>query len=416
MHCLQRIVLAIAIASSGCGDDSRNGNTTVSGTPNAGGSTFAAGSGGNATTGGIPSTVMTAGGGALAGSPASSGGATAASASGGVPAAGGTTASSAGGSTNTSGGTSGVGGSGGSAGAATGGQGGVTGPFPNLAVFGNTTTLELAPVLLAAKSVYPGKATVANGGIPNLWSGADLATNAETQALVQSVSHTNLRIVFTVCEGIYRIVARRSASISTLADLRGKRIATTPGTSSAYFLHAMLATVQLDESAVTVVPSGAPSQIPGMLSGRQVDAATIWEPEIQNASDALGSDALEFSDKTIYRELFDLHTTAEKLANADTRRGIVQFLRALVTATGDIAAQPSSVLPLVASTTGFDSALISKSWKYESFPGTMVSDLLDVLEQEEVWLAKSSGRAARSRATLSSLIDDSPLKEAMSMP
>jgi NitT/TauT family transport system substrate-binding protein len=368
-------------------------------------------------TGGAPSTVMTASGGTGAGAATSTGGAATTSASGGIPVgAGGTATSSTGGSTSSSGGAAGAQGSGGSAGAATGGQGGAIGPFPNLAVFGNTTTLELAPVLLAAKSVYPGKATVANGGIPNLWSGADLATNAETQALVQSVSHSDLRIIFTVCEGIYRIVARRSAGISTLADLRGKRIATTPGTSSAYFLHSMLATAQLDESTVTVVASGLPSQIPGMLSGRQVDAATIWEPEIQNASDALGSDAIEFSDKTVYRELFDLHTTSEKLANADTRRGIVQFLRALVTATGHINAQPSSVLPLVASTTGFDSTLITKSWKYESFPGTMVSDLLDVLEQEEAWLAKSSGRAARPRATLSTLVDDSVLKDAMSTP
>jgi NitT/TauT family transport system substrate-binding protein len=271
-------------------------------------------------------------------------------------------------------------------------------------------------VLLAAKSVYPGRAKVSNGGIPNLWSGGDLATNAETQALLQSVSHPNLRIVFTVCEGIYRIVARRSAGISTLSDLRGKRIATTPGTSSAYFLHAMLATVQLDETAVTVVASAAPSQIPGMLTSRQVDAATIWEPEIQNASDALGSDAVEFQDRTVYRELFDLHATAEKLANPDARRGIVQFLRALVTATGDIDAQPSSAWPLVGSTTGFDTTLISKAWKNESFPGTLVSDLLDVLEAEETWLAKNAGRAPRTRSTLATLIDDSLLKEAMGMP
>jgi NitT/TauT family transport system substrate-binding protein len=415
-------VVALAIAPSGCSSGSRDGNANVTGPTNAGGATFAGGAAGNANavaSGGAPSSVMTASGGSLAGGATSTGGATAVNAGGAAVSTGGTTTSSAGGATNASGGAAGTPGSAGAAGAAgtpQGGQTGVTGTFPNLAVFGNTTTLELAPVLLAAKSVYPGKATVANGGIPNLWSGADLATNAETQALVQSVSHSNLRTIFTVCEGIYRIVARRSAGIAMLSDLRGKKIATTPGTSSAYFLHAMLATAQLDETAVTIVPSLAPSQIPSMLSGRQVDAATIWEPEIQNASDALGSDAIEFSDKSVYRELFDLHTTAEKLANADTRRGIVQFLRALMTATTNIDAQPSSVLPLVASTTGYDMTLISKSWKYESFPGTMVPDLLDVLEQEEVWLAKNAGRTARPRATLSSLIDDSPLKEAMSMP
>ena len=44
-----------------------------------------------------------------------------------------------------------------------------------------------------------------------------------------------LRIILTVSEGYYRIVARRSAGISSLADLKGKRIATFPSTSSAYY-------------------------------------------------------------------------------------------------------------------------------------------------------------------------------------
>src|SRR5581483_3075446 len=171
----------LAIASSGCGDGSRNGNTNVTGPPSTGGATFATGgaTSSSVSAGGVPSTVMTAGGGTPTGSTASTGGTTA-NASGGVPVgAGGAATSSTGGATNASGGTAGTAGSGGSAGAT---AGSLTAPFPNLAVFGNTTTLELAPVLLAAKSVYPGKATVANGGIPNLWSGADLATNAETQA------------------------------------------------------------------------------------------------------------------------------------------------------------------------------------------------------------------------------------------
>ncbi|HVW27629.1 MAG TPA: ABC transporter substrate-binding protein [Polyangiaceae bacterium] len=420
MQRLQRLVLALAIASSGCSSDSRARNTAVTGVASTGGATFAAGGAAgdvnSVGSGGVPSMVMTASGGATTGSSSSAGGTSSSAGGANTPAAGGGAVDSTGGSTNASGGSAGTQGSAGASGASSGGRSGATGTFPNLAVFGNTTTLELAPVLLAAKSVYPGKATVTNGGIPNLWSGADLATNAETQALVQSVSHSDLRIIFTVCEGIYRIVARRSAGISTLADLRGKRIATTPGTSSAYFLHAMLATVQLDETSVTVVPAALPSQIPTELSSRQVDAATIWEPEIQNASDALGGDAIEFQDKSVYRELFDLHTTAEKLADPGTRSGIVQFLRALVTASDDITAQPSSVWPLVASTTGYDATLISKSWKNESFPGGLVPDLLDVLEQEEAWLAKNAGRAARPRATLSALVDDSPLKEAMAMP
>ena len=51
--------------------------------------------------------------------------------------------------------------------------------LPPLRVSGNTTTIELSPVLVAANGIYPGPVTVANGGIPNIIDGsADIATNA----------------------------------------------------------------------------------------------------------------------------------------------------------------------------------------------------------------------------------------------
>ncbi|WP_437498598.1 ABC transporter substrate-binding protein [Sorangium sp. So ce1099] len=66
----------------------------------------------------------------------------------------------------------------------------------------------------------------------------DLGTNAETQTLRQWVAHPNLRIIFTVTETFYRIVANRAAGISSLADLRGKRIGSIANTSAACFASA----------------------------------------------------------------------------------------------------------------------------------------------------------------------------------
>src|SRR5690606_27879447 len=122
-----------------------------------------------------------------------------------------------------------------------------------LQVFGNLDTLELAPVLLAGATREAGRIDIKHGGILSLYGQlSDLpnlkaqgrshaATNSETQALRYSIANPDLRIIFTVSEGVYRIVARRSAGINTLADLRGKRIGTMPGTSSAYYLHRCLA-------------------------------------------------------------------------------------------------------------------------------------------------------------------------------
>jgi NitT/TauT family transport system substrate-binding protein len=287
-----------------------------------------------------------------------------------------------------------------------------------LEVYGNTTTIELAPVLLAAKELGPGVVTVANGGIPNLYdaSAADVATNAETQALRQSVDHPDLRIIMTVAEGLYRIVARRSAGINALPDLRGKKIATIATTSSGYYLHKMLGTVGLSIDDVTVVPLNPLSKMPVALANREIDAVTIWEPEVENAAAAIGSDAVEFQKvqgRTVYRELFNLNTTAANLANPEKRRQIVAFVRALLRATAELREKPQVVWPLVAQATGYDAKLIEKVWRHEAYPGALVPDLLDVLAEEDVYLARERGRAPRTRSQLAVLIDSSVLRDAL---
>ena len=85
--------------------------------------------------------------------------------------------------------------------------------LPPLRVAGNMTTIELSPVLVAANGIYPGPITVSNGGILNIMNGeVDAATKTlRTQLLRQSVDDPGLRIIFTVAESFYRIVARRSA-------------------------------------------------------------------------------------------------------------------------------------------------------------------------------------------------------------
>ncbi len=283
-----------------------------------------------------------------------------------------------------------------------------------LRFFGNTSTIELAPVLLAAERSAPGTVTVANGGVPDLFkpNGAQVATNAETQALRVSVDNPGLRIILTVSEGWYRIVARRSAGIAKLADLRGKRIATFPNTSSAYYLHRMLATVGLSEKDVTILPTTKVQDMPGALERREVDAVTIWEPEIENAASLIGSDAIEFQDRKVYRELFNLHATAEQLADPAQRARIVAFTRSVIQASERIRRDPAEVWPLVSRSTRYDEKLIAKVWHHEGYPGLLVPDVLDVLEAEEVWVARERNRAPRPRAELAKLIDTSVAEEA----
>ncbi len=296
----------------------------------------------------------------------------------------------------------------------------------DLAVFGNLRTLEIAPVLLAAQQVHSPPIEVRRGGIPNLFgedSGpnetagrADVGTHAETQALRYSLRHPDLRIILTVAEGHYRIVARRSAGIARLTDLRGKRIATYEPTSAGYFLHRMLEQAGMTYDDVTVVRAPGLDEVPDLIASGEVDAVAIWEPASERARQALGDDAIEFGGEGVYRELFNLNTTSSALANPEKRAKIVSFVRAIIRATEQIEDDPEIAWPLVAEAGNFALQDVEDAWPHHTFPAALAPDILEVLVGEEAWLAAMESREPRPREELAALIDPSIVEEARRAP
>lgn len=293
-----------------------------------------------------------------------------------------------------------------------------TAPIAPIAVSGSTATVEIAPVLLAARDLYPAGASVSNGGIPDLFgtgAPADIATHAETQALRYSIAHPEIRIILTVTEGRYRIIARRSAGIARIADLKGKRIATLATTSAGYFLARMLAQEGLSFADITPVRISPLEGIVPALERREVDAVAIWEPHGGNAARVLGDDIVIFPGDGVYRELFNLNTTAANLADPAKRRRITEFVRAVITASARIRRDPAPAQALVAATAGFGAVEIAGAWPTLSFPAALPADLLDELVAEEQWLAKQDKRPPRSREALARLIDASIYSDALAM-
>lgn len=281
--------------------------------------------------------------------------------------------------------------------------------------------IELSPVLVAANRFYPEPMAVGEGGITRITSGeADLATNAETQLLRESLTNPDLRIIMTVTESFYRLVARRSAGIETLADLEGKRVMLPRNTSANYYLVAMLRTVGLTEDDVVIVnlppaqgDQTGMDQMSDALARGEVDAISIWEPEPEDAIRTLGSDAIVFQDRSVYREVFNLHARAPDLADPDKRRSIVAFVRAVAQATEALKSNPDADWPHVSGVTGFTVEEISWGWPEMEFPVRIIPDMLDVLEEEEVWVAKERNRSPRSRDELARLVDRSVVEEAL---
>ncbi len=298
-----------------------------------------------------------------------------------------------------------------------------------LRIYGNLSLLEMAPVLLAAEQMPAGETRLAHGSVMALWGKAselaslssdgqaDVALNSETQALRGSFGNPDLRFIFTVAECPYRIVARRSAGIGQLADLRGKRVGTQVESSAEFFLDAMLRSVGLTADDVTRVPFMAKTEtpighLPEALQGGRIDAVALWEPQVQRAKMAVGDDAIEFYDPAIYTEKFCLCTTQANLDDPAMRRAIVAFVRALIAAAQRLRVEPELGWRLVANAADLDIETVRAAWPYLNYPGTLTTDLLDVFARQEPWIARTQKRAPRTREALAKLIDDTVVREA----
>jgi NitT/TauT family transport system substrate-binding protein len=150
-----------------------------------------------------------------------------------------------------------------------------------------------------------------------------------------------------------------------------------------------------------------------VLNG-EADVVAIWEPEAEDTINDLGDDAIVLQDRSVYREVFNLHTTATALADPEQRRAIVAFVNAIVDATEALQANPEPYWPQVSEVIGYPVSDIEASWEENEFPIRIVPDMLDVLEKEEIWVAKERDRVPRTREQLAQFIDYSVLEEVMS--
>jgi NitT/TauT family transport system substrate-binding protein len=187
--------------------------------------------------------------------------------------------------------------------------------------------------------------------------------------------------------------------------------------SAAYFLESLLRSVGLTTADVISVPFMAHTQkpislLPQALLDGELDAVALWEPQVQRARLAVGEDAVEFRDPAIYTEKFNLCTTEANLEDARLRPRIVGFVRALIEAAKRLKEKPQAGWELVSQAAKLDIETVGSAWPYLEYPGTLASDLLDVFEKQEVWIAEIQGRTPRSRDALSELIDDSVVRDA----
>jgi NitT/TauT family transport system substrate-binding protein len=272
----------------------------------------------------------------------------------------------------------------------------------------NMTTIESFPLLAAAARLNDVEIVPAQNGrnaMAQLVSGnADAATGSETQALLNSVNDPRIRIILTLSECRYRIIARRSAGIRRLSDLRGKKIAVTLNTSSQYYASRMLATAHLAEQDVELVALEG-QDMPAALEKKSVDAVSIWEPHAQNSVSLLGNDAVVFENPAAYTERFNLNTRTDVLADPTKRAALLQLIRQIESSSNQIRTHSAEMIPMLAAKIGYPERTVFAVWRQFIFPASINGRLGSALNDVEPWVAASQKRRPRRSTELANLID-----------
>jgi len=213
---------------------------------------------------------------------------------------------------------------------------------------------------------------------------ADVATAAETPIMFQILAGQQLRILANIVASNTNnaVVARRAAGIASARDLKGKRIAYTPGTTSDFFLSSLLAVNGLTRKDVTELPL-APAEMMRALEIGQVDAASTWNYTLSLIANALGPRGVVLFDTSVYTETFNLVASDEFVRHrADT---VERLLRALIKAEDFVRQQPQEAQAIVAAATHVDPALVQQVWRNFHFQLGLDPVLLVTLRDETRW-------------------------------
>ncbi|KJR97322.1 MAG: hypothetical protein VR65_25780 [Desulfobulbaceae bacterium BRH_c16a] len=224
---------------------------------------------------------------------------------------------------------------------------------------------------------------------------ADFATAAESSIMMAIMKGESISILATIqtSNRCNAIVARIDSGILRPEDLKGKKIATTPGAPPDFFMDAYLSRHGIAREEYERVDLEPESLQDALVSG-QVDAVSVCQPFLIQMEKKLGDRVVSFYDENIYTWTFNVVAKQEFVRNNPEKAK--KLLRALVLAEEFVKEDPDEAQKIVADNSGMDPSLVGEIWPNMKFNVTLNQFLVLALEDESRW-AIDSGIIAKKK-------------------
>jgi len=223
---------------------------------------------------------------------------------------------------------------------------------------------------------------------------ADFASVAETPVMFAILNGKKIAIIASIGSSHknHAIVARKDLGILLPQDLKGKKIATTLGITSDFFMDGFLAVRGIARKELTVV-NLKPEELENAIESGEVAAVSAFNPYLSQTQKKLGDKGITFYDEGLYTNTFNVVATQEFIRKNPEK--VRKVLRALVKAEKMARENPAEAQKLVAQFTGIAPGIIAETWAICSFELTLNQSLILVLEDEARWAIENGFTRAR---------------------
>jgi NitT/TauT family transport system substrate-binding protein len=213
---------------------------------------------------------------------------------------------------------------------------------------------------------------------------ADFAgTVAEYPLVFAQVKETSLRFLTVYEKDPYFVVARKSSGISSLEDLKGKKIGVRPQTTGDYYFRLLMSKRGWNESDFTLV-SIEPKLFLEALSGRNIDAFVWLMPHPIFAERAFGDDAIVFEGSALYKEFIGMIGRKDFLEkNPEVGKKLVAGLKKAIEWMKE---NPVELFKFVEKKLGLSREEAEYAFKYAKF-GINATGLVEAFNAESVFAA-----------------------------
>jgi NitT/TauT family transport system substrate-binding protein len=216
----------------------------------------------------------------------------------------------------------------------------------------------------------------------------DLATCAEFVTVGRVFAKENIRIIACInkFENAY-IIGRTDKGISSIANLKGKRIGLPRQTSPEFYLGRFLDLHGMSIKQVTLVNVTPIQSVNAIVSGG-VDAVAVFQPHANTIRQKLGDGVVIWPAQSGQLDYFNVISSQTWLASHP--EVINRLLRSLIQAENFVVSHPEEGKTIVQKRLKYDHAYINAVWPEHQFSVSLEKGLIAAMEDEARWMIRNN--------------------------